>query len=162
MIGKSCTIMRFPFKGSDIMPNDKQLSLDFEIDYRFVTQNLEKLKEARKKSVEAMGMVWSDETKELTRNEDHVDTGLYINSIGYVTNTPGTNKSGQGERAATEADVIYDLQEGDKTTLIIGSNVGYAESLEKRFSLMARGLDRAEPRMKTVAQTQVKKVFDLE
>lgn len=152
--------MKLRFRGSDDMPK-KDLNIDIDVnEYR--AANRAKLNQAKKKAVEAMGMVWADETKELTRNEDHVDTSLYINSIGYVTHTHATNKSGKGGRSATRADVIYDLKDGDKTTLIIGSNVQYAEKLEKRFSLMARGLDRAEPRMKNVAETQIKRALDLE
>lgn len=138
------------------------LNFDFEIDPKFQKENREKLKEAEKMAVAAMGMVWSDETKELTRNEDHVDTSLYVNSIGYLTNFPSTDKTGQGQKNATEEDVIYDIsEEPDKTTLTIGSNVKYAEALEKRFHLMARGLDIAKPRMKMVADVQVKKAFGL-
>ena len=121
-----------------------------------------KLREARKNSVTAAGMVWADETKELTREEDHIDTSLYINSIGYVSNFPETNKSGQGSRQATQADVINELEEdSESTTLHIGSAVEYADDLEKRFALMARGLDRAEQRMEQVADYQVKKTLDI-
>lgn len=142
------------------MRNDG-MNFNFEIDPQFQAQNLQKLREARKRAVEAMGMVWADETKQLTRDEEHVDTSLYINSIGYVTNIPATGKSGKGERNATEADVIHELEElQDKTRLTIGSNVDYAEDLEKRFHLMARGLDIAKPRMKMVADVQVALVFN--
>lgn len=122
----------------------------------------EKLKEARKNAVEAAGMVWADETKELTREENHIDTSLYVNSIGYVSNFAETNKSGKGGRQATEADVIYNLEESqNETTLQIGSAVKYAEHLEKRFGLMARGLDRATPRMNRVSDYQIKKALGL-
>jgi len=122
----------------------------------------EKLKEGRRKAVEAAGMVCADETKELTREENHVDTSLYINSIGYVSNIPETNKSGREGRQATQADVIYDLNEAaNETSLKIGSAVKYAEPLEKRYGLMARGLDRAKPRMNQVADFQIKKALGL-
>lgn len=121
-----------------------------------------KLREARKNAVTAAGMVFADETKELTREEDHIDTSLYINSIGYVTNFPETNRSGQGSRQATEADVINEIEEDSQSTILhIGSAVEYADDLEKRFALMARGLDRAKPRMEDVANYQVKKTLGL-
>ena len=121
-----------------------------------------KLREARKNAVTAAGIVWADETKELTREEDHIDTSLYINSIGYVTNFPDTNKSGQGSRQATEADVINELEENpDSTVLSIGSAVEYAPHLEKRYAIMHRGLDRATPRMNQVADYQVKKTLGI-
>ena len=41
----------------------------------------DKLREAREAAVTAAGMVWADETKELTRRENHIDTSLYVNSI---------------------------------------------------------------------------------
>lgn len=142
------------------MANDG-LRFNFEMDDKLQEEMEEKLRLARMKAVEAMGMVWADETKELTRNEGHVDTSLYINSIGYVTNLPSTSKSGKGERQATQDDVIYELEEGtDQTKLTIGSNVSYAEHLEKRYNLMARGLDIAKPRMQAVANTQVERVFN--
>lgn len=122
----------------------------------------QKLKEARKNAVTAAGMVWADETKDLVREEDHIDTSLYINSIGYVTNFPETNKSGQGSRQATEADVINELEEDARSTILrIGSAVEYADHLEKRYALMHRGLDRAKPRMEQVSNYQVKKTLGL-
>ena len=103
----------------------------------------QKLELARKRAVEAAGMVWADETKQITRDEDHIDTSLYINSIGYSTGSP--------------SNPLYEINEGrGKTVLRIGADVEYAESLEKRFSIMARGLDVAESRMRKVATTQVK------
>ncbi|MET3689888.1 hypothetical protein ABIC37_005438 [Priestia megaterium] len=123
----------------------------------------DKLQEARKKAVEAAGMVWADETKELTREEDHIDTSFYINSIGYVSTIPERNKSGKGGREATQADVIYSLEESmNETSLKIGSAVPYAAALEKRFGLMARGLDRAKPRMERVSDFQIKKILGIE
>lgn len=143
----------------------KRQSLKFDIT---ISEDLyewadpEKLKEARRKAVEAAGMVWADETKELTREEDHIDTSLYINSIGYVSTIPQGNKSGREGRQATQADVIHEIEEGEnETSLKIGSSVIYAGSLEKRFALMARGLDRAKPRMERVSDYQIKKTLGL-
>ncbi|MBJ4320935.1 hypothetical protein JGD85_24520, partial [Salmonella enterica subsp. enterica serovar Typhimurium] len=102
-----------------------------------------------------------DEAKEVTQEDNHIDTSLYINSIGYLTNIPYTNKSGKGERDATEADVVHELTEGEaKTNLEIGSDVSYASHLENRYNIMARALDRAEPRMQQVAETQVRLILE--
>ncbi|MGG1571598.1 hypothetical protein [Fictibacillus sp. NRS-1165] len=126
----------------------------------FTKKAPEKLREARSRAVQAAGMVWADETKSVTREDGHIDTSLYVNSIGYVTDYPDTNKSGKGKRVATEEDVVYELSESDdQSRLIIGSNVEYAEILEKRYNLMARGLDRAEDRMRRVAETQIHKTL---
>jgi hypothetical protein len=142
----------------------KSFQFDIKVDaqalHYFQQELPELLVEAREKAVMAAGMVWSDETKSLTREENHIDTSLYINSIGYITDVPETNKSGKGKRTATEADVMRQMtSDDDTTTLLIGSNVGYAAALEKRYGLMARGLDRAQGRMKIVAETQVRKTL---
>lgn len=108
----------------------------------------QRLIEAREKAVHAMGMVWADETKDLTRAENHIDTGLYINSIGYSTGSPSSP--------------FYEMQQDrNQHTLLIGADVAYAESLEKRFGLMARGLDISKSRMKKVAEAQVRKSLEL-
>ncbi|WP_342761988.1 hypothetical protein [Bacillus sp. BR3(2024)] len=128
---------------------------------QFARQIPGKLKEARQKAVEAAGMVWADEAKEVTQEDNHIDTSLYINSIGYLTNIPYTNKSGKGERDATEADVVHELTESEaQTTLEIGSDVSYASHLENRYNIMSRALDRAEPRMQQVAETQVRLILE--
>lgn len=143
---------------------DIRMNIDIDMD-RAVTETLEtqraeKLREARIKAVQAMGMVWSDEAKEITREDDHIDTGLYVNSIGYLTNFPSTNKSGKGSEQATEADVINQITDYTHTTrLKIGSKVKYAEPLEKRYNIFARALDRAKPEMQRVADTQVKNIL---
>ena len=109
----------------------------------------QKLATAKKKAVQAAGMAWADRTKEITRNEGHVDTGLYVNSIGYKTGAP-----------ATDADVVHRINDRHgKTTLITGSNVAYASYLEKRFNIMADGLDQAADRMNKVAQEQIKRAM---
>ncbi|MGP4063089.1 hypothetical protein [Halobacillus sp. H74] len=130
------------------------LKVDITLDSRarnFFDNAPEKLAEARKNVVEACGMVWADEAKKITRNENHVDTSLYVNSIGYVTGSP-----------ASQSDVINELNEsGAETTLKTGSAVEYAASLEKRYGIMARGLDVSEGRMNTVAKAQVKKALNL-
>lgn len=108
-----------------------------------------KLTEAKNRAVEAMGKVWADETKELTRNEGHIQTGLYVNSIGYNSGSP-----------ASDGDVIHKIvDQNGKTILETGSNVAYAGYLEKKFNLMARGLDISSERMQKVAKTQIKETL---
>lgn len=125
------------------------MGLTIEIDQRVLKfANPAVLKQARKKAVEAAGMVWADEAKSLTRREDHIDTGLYINSIGYATGDPNHP--------------LYVLSEGsDQTELAIGANVAYAGALEKRYAIFARSLDTAKSRMERVAETQVKNTLGL-
>ncbi|MFP5109636.1 hypothetical protein ACSU6B_23200 [Neobacillus sp. C211] len=130
----------------------KGINIKVTIDQRainFFQRNApHKLQQARKNVVEAAGMVWADEAKGITRAEDHIDTGLYINSIGYTTGSPSTP--------------LYELNEGARETVLqIGADVAYAESLEKRYSIMARALDVAEPRMLQVAETQVRNTLGL-
>ncbi len=108
-----------------------------------------KLTTAKKRAVEAMGKVWADEAKTLTRNEGHIQTGLYVNSIGYNSGSP-----------ASDSDVIHDIvDQSGKTILKTGSNVAYAGSLEKKYNIMARALDISETRMKTVAEAQIKETL---
>lgn len=112
----------------------------------------EKLRLARRRAVEASGMVWADEAKQITRDDDHILTGLYINSIGYLTSVPGKEPG----REATQSDVIYELtEEQDRTVLAIGSGVEYAAVLEGKYNIFARALDTAQDRMQKVAQIQI-------
>ena len=100
--------------------------------------------------VEAAGKIWADETKEITTQEDHIDTGLYVNSIGYSTGSPSDPK--------------WDLSEnenGTKLTVGVGSSVDYAEVLEKRYNLMARGLDRSKGRIESQIGHVIKRNLDL-
>ena len=127
------------------------MGFDFQMDPN-ILRSLDDtaMKTARQRAVQAAGMVWADETKEIVREDNHIDTGLYVNSIGYVT-TGGTVP-------ATESDVVNEMSsDRDKTTLKIGSSVAYAAPLEKKYNLMARGLDRAQARMQRVADTQLKR-----
>jgi hypothetical protein len=134
------------------MAKKNGINFKFELEPRLLQyfQNTypDKLREARRRSVEAAGAAWADEAKSITRAEDHIDTGLYVNSIGYATGTP--------------ANPLYELQEGaDEARLTIGADVRYAEPLEKRYAIFARGLDVAEPRMRSVAETQIKNTLGL-
>lgn len=110
-----------------------------------------RLTEARKNAVNAAGIVWADTAKEITRSEDHVDTSLYVNSIGYVSGSP-----------ASSSDVIHELTEsGTQTDLQIGSSVSYAAALEKRYAIMARAIDTGQDRMQRVATNQIKNTLRL-
>ena len=98
----------------------------------------DKLQKARRECVEAAGMIWSDETKDITTRENHIDTSLYVNSIGYKSDP------------AKPSDPEWDLKHNeDETELIVGtgSSVDYAAALEKRYGLMARGLDASTNRI---------------
>lgn len=131
------------------------IKMDIKVDSRtydfFQRSAPHKLKQARENAVEACGMVWADESKDITTRENHIVTSLYVNSIGYVTGSP-----------ATQADTIHQMESGrDQTTLKTGSSVAYASALEKRYSIMARGLDLSEDRMNKVSAAQVKKALSL-
>lgn len=135
------------------------MNFEFKMPKDLAGQFSEKnMKMARQKAVEAAGMVWADETKEIVLEDDHIDTSLFINSIGYVTNVSG-KKDGP---KATEADVVYEMvDENEQTTLKIGSSVPYAPVLEKKYNVMARGLDRAQDRMNRVGDQQIKRILGI-
>lgn len=106
------------------------------------------LDQARKNALDAAGKVWADGAKSITRADGHVDTSLYINSIGYNSGSP-----------ASESDVFNEYEEqGSKATLKIGSHVKYAGALEKRYNIMARAIDTSEDRMNRVATAQLTKL----
>jgi hypothetical protein len=134
------------------MASKDGLSFNVKLDSRalkyFKKYAPQKLQEARKVAVETAGMIWADSTKDLTTEENHIDTSLYVNSIGYATGEP--------------ADPIYEVQQSlNKTKLKIGADVAYASHLERRYGLMARGLDRAKPRISANVWRQVRKSLDL-
>ena len=138
------------FKGCEEMAEG--FTINVEIDRRalnwFQREAPQKLSRAREKAVEASGMVWADRAKGITRSEDHIDTGLYINSIGYSTGSP--------------SQPLYELDNGrNKTVLKIGADVEYAASLEKRYAIFARALDSSKTRIQNVAATQVKNTLGL-
>ncbi|WP_170289789.1 HK97 gp10 family phage protein [Cytobacillus depressus] len=124
------------------------INIHVELDRRalnwFQREAPQKLETAKKRVVEASGMVWADRAKSITREENHIDTGLYINSIGYST---GGSPSGKP---------INEIQnEGNQTVLKIGADVAYAIYLEKSYAIFARALDTSQERMQNVAATQV-------
>lgn len=118
------------------------------------------LKEARVNAVEAAMYPFADEAKRLVRDEDHVDTSRYINSIGYRTDFPETNKSGKGRILPSDDDIIHELTETpDKTILESGTAVPYSIYNEGRYNILARALDNAEAEMHTAGIAEVNKVF---
>lgn len=122
---------------------------------KFIDEFEDRLETAREKSAEAMGMVWADNSKLITLNEKHVQTGAYVNSIGYASNFSDKdgNQGGVGQ-------IIHDMNnETHKTVLTLGSGVEYAEVLEKKYNIMARGLDSSLDDMNVVGTAQVKKVL---
>lgn len=128
------------------------INISVQIDRRalnyFQVQAPNRLMQARQNAVEAAGMVWADEAKEITTNENHIDTGLYVNSIGYSTGSP--------------SNPLHELDHGrDQTVLKIGADISYAAALEKRYAIMARALDVGKSRMQNVAETQVKNTLGL-
>jgi Bacteriophage HK97-gp10, putative tail-component len=129
--------VRMQFQASDELLND--------LKRRFP----ERLKEARERAVTAMGMTWADGAKRITRDDNHIDTGLYINSIGYNTGAP-----------ASEDDTIFELtHSGDETNLKIGSGVHYAPYLEKRYNIFARALDTEHDNMMRVGRVQIERTL---
>lgn len=132
------------------MARKKDIEIDFDLSpdlIRWCTRTApQQLKVARRNAVESMGMIWADESKSITREGNHIDTGLYVNSIGYSTDIP--------------SNPLYELTESqDRAELDIGADISYASHLEKRYNIFVRGLDRAQPRMKRVAEIQVQKAF---
>lgn len=102
------------------------------------------LDQMKQNAVEAAADVFIMNTKEMVQREDHVDTALFINSIGKLSDYPGVYKTGRRGRAATAFDVVYNLnKEGGKVTLEVGTNVPYAGILERRFSIFARSADQS-------------------
>jgi len=129
------------------------VKFEFKLDSRALNylqrQFPERLTKARSKAVEAAGMVWSDEAKKITQSENHIKTGLFVNSIGYNSGAP-----------AGGGDTIHELTEtANMSKLSIGSAVSYASALEKRYSIMARAKDQSQERMAQVARTQVQKIL---
>lgn len=79
----------------------KRASASFKFDkqaQKFFAEIDSKMPLARETAVKAMGIAWADGAKEITQSDDHIDTGAYINSIGYETNIPGKNGIIQKER----------------------------------------------------------------
>jgi len=139
--------MNCNYRGEMVLIADEiQLSIRFDKQMTSFFEKQTKLNLASAKVVEACGKVWADEAKSITRIEDHVDTGLYINSIGYSTGEP--------------SNPLYELEtQTNRSILTIGADVEYAEALEKRFSIFARALDIAKPRMEKVSATQIQKIM---
>lgn len=134
----------------------KKTKFNFSLDRdaeNFLKDLESKLPEARENALEAAGMVWADEAKMIARRDQHIVTGNYVNSIGYVTDFSGP----EGAEAGTP---IHEITlEGEKTNLEIGSAVVYAGSLEKQYNIMGAALDSSLERMQTEANEQIKRVL---
>nr|WP_088325953.1 hypothetical protein [Bacillus cereus] len=118
------------------------------------------LKEARVNAVEAAMYPFANEAKRLVRDEDHVDTSRYINSIGYRTDYPEVNKSGKGRILPSDEDIVHVLTEtADKTILESGTAVPYSIYNEGRYNILARAMDNAEGDMHEAGIAEVHKVF---
>lgn len=118
------------------------------------------LKQARKASVEVAREPFAGEAKRITADEDHVDSSRYINSISVLTDFPATNKTGRGKIAPSSSDIVNILKESrDTTELETGTAVDYGHHVERRYNIIARALDNAEPDMHNVASKEILKIF---
>jgi len=94
---------------------------------------------AIKKSLESAALPLEKATKELITREQHIVTGRYRASINYNVND---GQSRDRSSASKPDDGIHNFKNSDMT-LEAGTNVEYAASLEKRYSLLARGKEIA-------------------
>lgn len=112
-----------------------------------------KFQEVRENAVEAAGRVYADEAKKVTQAGGHIDTGFYINSIGFPTSYSGPNGNRVGPR-------IHQMDNsGSVTTLRIGSGVEYAIWLEKRYNIFAKSLNSAKSKMASVSAQYVEQML---
>lgn len=135
----------------------KRASASFKFDkkaQKFFAEIDRKMPLARETAVKAMGVAWADGAKGITQSDDHIDTGAYVNSIGYETNIPG--KNGIIQKGTPINDTV---EKANETILTIGSDVRYAAPLEKRYNIMARSLDANEKRMLEVGSMAVRKTI---
>ncbi|MDA2113232.1 hypothetical protein PDN20_29890 [Bacillus cereus] len=118
------------------------------------------LKQARKAAVEAARKPFANEAKRITADEDHVDSSRYINSISERTDFPAVNKTGRGKISPSDGDIVNVLKETrDTTELETGTAVDYAHFVERRYNIIARGLDNAEPDMQDAASKEIIKII---
>lgn len=125
------------------------------IDY-FKREAPNRIMQARKNMLTAAGKAWVDESKRITRDDGHIQTGLYVNSIGERTSYSGSKDA----VSPSDDDIINEMSEGtDNASLEVGSNVAYANKLEKQYNIMGRALSQSEQRMLKVATAQAKKAL---
>lgn len=122
---------------------------------KFVRSYPKYFDEARDLALEAMAKRWVDGSREITSAEGHIDTGSYINSIGYAGHTPQKN----GEPGFVGELINRKEKDGSEEHLMIGSGVDYAKKLEKRYSIMARALDANIDQMLQVGSTTIQTVL---
>jgi len=101
-----------------------------------------KLEDIQKKALEGAIFRWETETKMITTLEKHVVTGRYRASIN---NNSSDDFSHPSVAQSRPNDGIHEVLKYNH--IKAGSNVEYAASLEKKFGLMLRGLDRAKDKM---------------
>lgn len=101
-----------------------------------------KLQNAQTKALEAAIFRWETEAKMITTLENHVVTGRYRASIN---NNTGDGYSHPSSGASEEGDGIHVVVKYNE--IRAGSNVKYAASLEKKYGLMLRALDKAKDKM---------------
>ncbi|MGM0215066.1 hypothetical protein [Enterococcus sp. AZ109] len=119
----------------------KYAAVSVQIDSEFFAKGSGTMKEARKALVEAMATEWATGTKQVTSDDQHIDTAAYVNSIGYPTHF-------LGPRGADIGPIIHEWEEtATKTTLRTGSGVHYAIFLEARYNIYARGLENSMNKM---------------
>ena len=91
---------------------------------------------ASDKGIEQSMALWEAQAKALTTEERHVVTGRYRGSINQSKGSPPNYVDGN---YSPNNDGIHERK--GHLHWIGGSNVEYASELEKKYSLMARGLD---------------------
>lgn len=128
------------------MAKKSMVAFGFDEEARKWMNNLEKnVQKASNDAVEAMGMVWSDNAKLMTRNDQHIDTGAYVNSIAYATSFPGKDGGFAVGAVINEKKALHMMEQ-----ITLGSGVSYAVYLEKRYNIFARSLDASMAEMKRV------------
>lgn len=131
----------------------KYASVTVTIETDFFSEGNATLENARHEAVEAMADAWAEGTKAITKQDWHIDTAAYINSIGYATNYTGPSGSLVGP--IIEGWTNF----GKRTRLKTGSGVPYAIYLEKRYNIYARGLENSMDKMASKGLQALRKVL---
>lgn len=138
----------------------KRFAFEFSLDEKaalFFEKSEERVRQASDNVVEATGMFWSDTAKTITRDDGHIDTGLYVNSIGYKTEF--SSKDGVSLVDADGYVIHQKERDGDIVELQVGSSVEYADDLEKKYNIMARALDQTKEEMPKIAKKIIAKTL---
>ncbi len=111
------------------------------------------LKKAMVAWLEGAALWFERSAKILTTEENHIITGRYRASInlnskdGSIRDTVANTKSKDGVHEVNQTEV----------SVKIGSNVEYAQDLEKKYSMLARSLDTSMPQMRVLFAHYLKK-----